>query len=205
MRVRDTKKYKEIVEAINDCFFETGQSPSIREIAAAVKLPLATLRRYLVWMSEEGIIDYDEKKYRSVATATTRKAKRSGIKHIPIVGSIACGTPVLAEENIDGYVAMSTEFLGRGQYYFLRASGKSMIEAGIDNGDLVLVKQQESARNGDIVVALTGDEENTLKRYYRDDAKRLIRLSPENSAMEDIYVKECRIQGVAVKVLKDLK
>ena len=204
MRSRDKSKYDKIVEAINDLYFESGQVPNTREIGEAVKMPRGSLMRYLGWMRDEGVIDYEDGQYRGISTEAIKKAK-GGHKPIPIVGSIACGTPTLAEENIDSYITISTEFIGQGDYYFLKASGNSMIEAGINDGDLVLVRQQQEANNGQIVVILTEDGENTLKRYYRDDNIQMIRLRPENSAMEEILVKECRIQGVAIKVIKDLK
>lgn len=203
MRTRDTEKYNEIIETINDLFFENGQVPSTREIGEAIGMPNGTLMRYLNWMREEGMIDFDDGKARSIMTDVIRKSKVKS-KPIPIVGSIACGTPALAEENIDSYISLSTEFLGRGQCFFLRASGESMINAGIDDGDLVLIKQQQSAWDGQIVVALTEDGETTLKRFYRDDKLKKIRLRPENDSMEDILVESCQIQGVAIKVIKDL-
>ncbi|MCL2861064.1 MAG: transcriptional repressor LexA [Firmicutes bacterium] len=203
MRIRNKEKYNEIIEAINDLFFDSGQIPSIREIGDAVRMPIGSLMRYLGWLREDGLIEYDDGKYRGITTDIIRKAK-CGHKPIPIVGTIACGTPALAEENIDSYISISTEFLGRGQYFFLRASGESMIEAGIDDGDLVLIKQQEHAWDGQIVVALTEDGETTLKRFYRDDKLKMIRLRPENSEMEDVLVRECQIQGIAIKVIKDL-
>ena len=204
MRVRNKDKYGEIVAAINDLFLESGQAPSVREIGEAVRMPIGSLMRYLGWMREEGLVDYEDGKYRGISTEETRKAKVRA-KPIPIVGSIACGTPTLSEVNIESYISLSTEFLGRGDHYFVKASGESMIDIGINPGDLVLVKQQEEAYNGQIVVILTEDGENTLKRYYRDDKLKMIRLRPENSAMEDILVKECRIQGVAIMVIKDLR
>ncbi|MCL2369697.1 MAG: transcriptional repressor LexA [Firmicutes bacterium] len=204
MRTINREKFEEIEGAINEWFFDTGQAPSARELAEAVEMSASNVVRYLELMGKEGIIEYDGGKSRGAVTTAIKKAK-CGSKCIPIVGSIACGTPVLAEENIDSYITISTELLGRGNYYFLRASGESMIEAGIDDGDLVLVKQQEEADDGQIIVALTEDGENTLKRYYRDDKRQMICLHPENSTMEDIYVKECRIQGVALKVIKDLR
>ena len=203
MRVVDREKYSEIVEVINDYFFENGRSPSVRDIADAAKMTIPRAARYLEWMGEEEIIEYDKGTPRSATTETIRKAK-CGHKPIPIVGTIACGTPALAEVNIESYMTVSTELLGRGEYYFLKASGDSMIGAGIDDGDLVLIKYQEEAWGGQIVVACTEDGETTLKRYYKDDTLRLIRLSPENKAMEDVLVKECRIQGIALKVIKNL-
>ena len=122
----------------------------------------------------------------------------------PILGKVSCGVPKFAEENIEEYVRLPVALFGRGQFFILRANGDSMIEADINDGDLVLIRQQNYADEGQIVVALM-DDEATLKRYYPEPEKQLIRLHPENSRMDDIYVSDCIIQGVAVKVLKDLE
>ena len=204
MRVRDKNKYKEITEFVDDYFLENARPPNLREIAEAVKMPTSTVRRYLVWMAEEGIVDYDGGQSRGVSTDTVKKA-RGGARSVPVVGSIACGTPALAEENIESYITVSTELTGRGEFYFLKASGDSMIKAGIDSGDLVLIKKQEEAYNGDIAVALVDGQETTLKRYYKDDGLRMIRLVAENDTVPDILTRDCRVQGIAIKVIKDLR
>lgn len=115
---------------------------------------------------------------------------------------ISCGLPNIAEEHIEEYVSLPESMFGSGEFYILRARGESMIEAGIDPGDLVVIRKQETAENGQIAVALV-DEEATLKRFYVEDNR--VRLHPENSEMEDFYVDHCIIQGVAVKVIKDLR
>lgn len=122
----------------------------------------------------------------------------------PILGKVSCGVPKFAEENIEEYVRLPVALFGRGQFFILRANGDSMIEADINDGDLVLIRQQNYADEGQIVVALM-DDEATLKRYYPEPEKQRIRLHPENSQMDDILVSDCIIQGVAVKVLKDLE
>ena len=124
-------------------------------------------------------------------------------RQIPVLGEIACGDPILAEENIEEYVSLPTAIFGKGDFFILRASGQSMIEAGIDDGDLVVVKKQVEANDGDIVVALV-DNQNTLKRYFRDDENKKIILHPENKKMKDIIVDECCIQGVACHIIKEL-
>ena len=122
---------------------------------------------------------------------------------VPVLGEIACGIPKFAEENIEEYVRLPVALFGHGSFFILRAYGDSMIEAGIEDGDLVLIRQQNTAEEGQIVVALI-DDEATLKRFYPEPEKRRIRLHPENAHMNDIFVEKCEIQGVAVKVLKDL-
>ena len=137
----------------------------------------------------------------------TMEMKRTPKKFavMPIVGSIACGSPILAEENIESYLSISPEFLGPGEFFILRAKGESMINAGINDGDLVIIKKQSTADEGQIVVALTEEGECTLKRYYLDRRRRKIRLHPENDEMEDMCFDKIQIQGVAVKIIQDIK
>lgn len=126
------------------------------------------------------------------------------VRTVPKVGYVPCGPLTEEIECIEGYLKLPVSFVGDAKSVFLlTANGNSMIGAGIDDKDLVLVKQQETAENGEIVVALIGNEV-TLKRYYNEPDKRRICLHPENPTMEDIYVKDCVIQGVAIKVIKDL-
>ena len=120
-----------------------------------------------------------------------------------VLGNIACGLPNVAEENIEEYVSLPESLFGRGEFYILRARGESMIEAGIEDGDLVVIRKQSDANDGDIIVALV-EEEATLKRLYRDEENGRIILHPENKDMSDIVVDNCIIQGIAVKVIKDL-
>lgn len=115
---------------------------------------------------------------------------------------ILCGLPNIAEENIEEYASLPESMFGRGEFYILRARGESMIEAGIETGDLLVIRKQEHAENGQITVVLI-DDEAALKRFYMDDNR--VRLHPENSEMEDIYVDNCIIQGIAVKVIKDIQ
>lgn len=123
------------------------------------------------------------------------------IVRVPKVGRIACGQPITAIENIEEFVDLSEALIGTGEFFILQAYGYSMIDAGIEQGDLVIVRQQNSADSGDIIVALLEDEA-TLKTYYPEPENNRIRLHPENSAMQDIWVDSCNIQGVAVKVIK---
>ena len=120
-----------------------------------------------------------------------------------ILGAVSCGVPTLEEEYAEEYVSLPVSMFGNGTFFLLRANGESMIDAGISPGDLVLVRKQSEAMDGDIVVALVGNE-NTLKRYFVDKENQKIRLHPENKTMKDIIVSDCEIQGVAVKVIKDL-
>ena len=202
MRSKKNPEYlKRLEEFIGEYIDKNNSSPTLTEIAAGVGLPLSTVGRYISYMREQGIIDYDG--HRSIKTRQAKKMNNESVK-VPVLGNVSCGVPKLAIENIEEYIRLPVALFGRGDFFILRANGDSMIEAGIDDGDLVLVREQNYADPGQIVVALM-DDEATLKRFYPEPEKRRIRLHPENSALEDIYVKECIIQGVAVKVLKDLE
>ena len=177
-----------------------GASPSVREIADEVGVNYSTVSRYLKQMKEEGIIEYDG--HRNIKTREG-KINWGDTMKVAVLGSVACGVPKFAEENIEEYVRLPISLFGSGDFYILRATGDSMINVGIDDGDLVLIRQQSYADAGQIVVALIEDEA-TLKRYYPEPDKKRVRLHPENDDMSDIYVRDCLIQGVALKVIKNL-
>ena len=195
MRSKDKTLMAAIEKFVSDYTDSNGISPTMQEVAEGVGSSKATVQRYIAQLCEDGILDYSG--YR---TMTSTKMKAAAIR-VPVLGTIACGIPKFAEENIEEYVRLPVALFGKGNFFILRAYGDSMIEAGIDNGDLVLIRQQNE---GQIVVALMEDEA-TLKRFYPEPKKHRIRLHPENSHMDDIYVDNCEIQGVAVKVLKDLE
>lgn len=198
MRSKDKTLMAAIEKFVSDYTDSNGISPTMQEVADGVGSSKATVQRYIAQLCEDGILDYSG--YR---TMTSTKTKAAAIR-VPVLGTIACGIPKFAEENIEEYVRLPVALFGKGNFFILRAYGDSMIEAGIDNGDLVLIRQQNYADEGQIVVALMEDEA-TLKRFYPEPKKHRIRLHPENSHMDDIYVDNCEIQGVAVKVLKDLE
>lgn len=198
MRSKDKTLMAAIEKFVSDYTDSNGISPTMQEVADGVGSSKATVQRYIAQLCEDGILDYSG--YR---TMTSTKTKAAAIR-VPVLGTIACGIPKFAEENIEEYVRLPVALFGKGNFFILRAYGDSMIEAGIDNGDLVLIRQQNYADEGQIVVALMEDEA-TLKRFYPEPKKHRIRLHPENSRMDDIYVDNCEIQGVAVKALKDLE
>lgn len=200
MRHKNEEYFALLENFINEYTIENGRSPSNRDMASGTGLSTATVSRYLQYMREQGMLDYDGQRN----IRTLRQQKMSGtMVEVPILGTIACGIPNLAEENIEEYVQLPVSVFGKGNFYLLHANGESMLDAGIEDGDLVLVSKQNYADEGQIVVALI-DDEATLKRYYPEPQKHRVRLHPENKTMEDIYVENCIIQGVAVKVLKDL-
>ncbi len=199
MRTKDEDLMQRIKDYIEEQCNFNGRVPPIREIATEFRIGKSSVQRYLDYMAEEGIISRGEYGYESIEQSRTERTVT-----VAKLGYVPCGPLTEEFECIDGYVKLPASFVGNAQKCFLlTASGNSMIGAGINDGDLVLVKQQEWANQGDIVVALV-ENEVTLKRYYNDPENRRIILRPENKRMKDIYVKECLIQGVAIKVIKDL-
>ena len=192
---------KEIKEYAEQYYLENGVSPTVREIAAEVGVGKSTVQRYLERLRDSGDIEYSGS--RSIRTEVTQKYDSQNVS-VGLVGSISCGTLNFAEQNITDYYSLPSSMLGSGEFFMLRASGDSMINAGIDDGDLVIIKRQPTANEGDIVVALYGDE-TTLKRFYTDRVNRRFILHPENERLSDIIIEgDLIIQGIAVKVIKDL-
>lgn len=198
MRTKDPELMKQILEYIEDYYIDHNASPSTTRIAEQMGISRGTAHKYLVEMDERGRLSYQG---RNITTARTEKMHTSTFR-AAVVGDISCGLPNIAEEHIEEYVSLPESMFGSGEFYILRAHGESMIEAGIDPGDLVVIRRQETAENGQIAVVLV-DEEATLKRFYVEDNR--VRLHPENSEMEDFYVDHCIIQGVVVKVIKDIQ
>lgn len=200
MRSKDEVLMENILKAVDDFFDKFDRTPSIRELGEICGTSHITVSRYLRNMHDRDMLQYIDGE---VVTEKMTKLKPESVT-VPILGSISCGIPLTEEENIESYVRLPTELVGHGDFFFLKANGDSMIDAGIDDGDFVLIRKMTEAKDGDIVVALV-DNENTLKRLYHDDKRRKIVLHPDNKDYEDIVVDSCQIQGVAVKVLKDLQ
>lgn len=203
MNPRNEQKKIEIYDYINEFIKEYGVSPSIPEIADGVHCAGSTVHKYLVRLEEEGYIE----KYGRNQIVTRENS--NSIERIPVVGAIACGKPKLAIEDIQTYIPINKDILGQGEFIALIADGDSMIDAGIDDGDLVFIRKQPTAVDGQVVTAIIQDEYSegstaTLKRLYRDGRNHKFRLHPENEYMDDIFVDELNIVGVAIKVLKDI-
>ncbi|MBO5091163.1 MAG: repressor LexA [Clostridia bacterium] len=188
-----------IRRCVEDYFDDYTRSPSVREIANMTGISKSTVQRYIEIMERVGIITRTDDGIETPYISKTEKNMVSVAK----LGRIPCGPLDEKEEYIEGYVKLPESFVGKGKFFILTASGDSMIEAGIDDGDMIIIKQQETARKGDIVVALAGGQ-STLKRYMPDPSIKKIRLHPENSSMQDIIVDNCQVQGVAIKVIKSL-
>ncbi len=198
MKHRNMANMDRIVSFVNDWYREHHTSPSGRKIAAGTGIPLTTVQRMLKTMTENGLIDYDGQ------TIVTELSNKGSDETAPvgIIGSIPCGNLALEEEAVEEIVQLPVSLFGKGNLFLLHASGDSMTGAGIDDGDLVLIRKQEQARNGDIVVAFIEGEGNTLKRYKRYG--NTIFLHPENPKYRDIPLTDCKIQGVAISVIKQL-
>ena len=174
-----------------------GYPPSVREICAAVGLKsTSTVHAHLNHLEEQGLIRRDPTKPRALeVTDGTQGRGRS----VPLVGRITAGQPILAVENIEDYLVLPQSMLGRDDLFCLRVQGESMIEAGILDGDIVVLRQQDAAENGEIVAALVEDEA-TLKRIFYE--KGHVRLQPENHAMEPIIVPDAQVLGKLVALVR---
>lgn len=200
MRTKDKELIDRIKMYIENQYEQSGRTPSIRDIAGALEIGKSSVQRYLEYMVEQGILAKGNYGYESIEQSRTERTVS-----VAKLGYIPCGPLSEEYECIDGYVRLPASFVGNAKKCFLlTASGNSMIDVGINDGDMVLVRQQEEANYNDIVVALV-ENEVTLKRYRPDRDRGVIILHPENKRMKDIVVDECKIQGVAIKVIKDLE
>ena len=204
MVFKTAEKSKIIIDYVNEYYDKYYRSPSLRDIEAAVGIPRATVGLYLNNLKAEGVIDYDGKR-ETIITDYIKSVAQKTTEKLNIVGKIACGNPVTEEETRIGTIDFPIALLGSGDYFVLQAYGDSMINAGIEENDLVIVRRQSSADYGKIVVAIDENNENTLKRFMYDKKKERPYLHPENDKYDDIYQNEIKIQGVAVKVIKNLE
>lgn len=196
---KSRERMKEICDFIAEYQFQYTRTPTLDVIAKAVGTVKSNIHKYLAEMQSIGMIRKCGREIEIVSSVQSSPK----LNRVPILGNISCGLPDFTEENFEEYIPLPVALFGEGDFFLLRAKGYSMIDAGIDPGDLVVVRKQNTAREGDIIVALVGNE-TTLKRYYMDKKRKCIRLHPENEEMEDILVNECIIQGVAEHVIKAL-
>lgn len=182
-----------------------GYAPSVREIGEAVGLKsTSTVHGHLQRLEKKGLLHRDAMKPRAMGlsfSATEEENAISNVCAIPVVGRVAAGIPILAEENVEEMLALPTDLIGEGQHFILQVRGESMIQAGILNGDYIVVRSQPEASNGEIIVAMV-DDEATVKRFYKEDGH--FRLQPENDAMAPIIVNEVTILGRVVSLLRKL-
>ena len=198
MKHRSAEAMNRLVPFVDSFYRENRRSPSLREISAGTGVPRMTVQRMLETLSESGIIDYDGR------TVVTEEARKTNGETVPvgIIGNIPCGALSLEEEAVEEIVSLPVSLFGKGALFLLHARGDSMVGAGIDDGDLVLIRKQEEAQSGDIVAAFIEGEGNTLKRLMRDGQKTF--LHPENPKYKDIPLQDGKIQGVAISVIKRL-
>ena len=197
-----TARQQEVVDFIRDFCNENGCPPTIRECSAHFSISPRAVQCHFEALQKKGVLSQHDKRSRSIrilVDSNNSTTKEKGIK-IPILGTVAAGKPLLSEENYDGYVTLSEPFVrSDGTYFALRVRGSSMIEAGILDGDLAVVKQANTAENGQIVVAVL-DEAITLKRFFQESCR--IRLQPENSAYKPIYCQDINIVGILAGIIR---
>lgn len=202
-----TTRQKSVYEFIESYILQKGYGPTVREIAEAVHLSSpSTVHVHLKTLEEKGYIVRDPLKSRSIALPGKLEQEEafgstgsSNTLSLPLVGNVAAGEPILAEHNVETTLQLPTEIVGDSASFILAVHGESMIEAGINDGDYVVVKEQQVARNGEIIVALI-DDGATVKRFFKE--KDHIRLQPENSTMDPIITRDCAIVGKVVAVLR---
>ncbi|MEE1314056.1 MAG: transcriptional repressor LexA [Lachnospiraceae bacterium] len=196
-----SEKQSEILEYIKSQILEKGYPPAVREICKAVHLKsTSSVHSHLETLEKNGYIRRDPTKPRAIEIIDDNfNLTRREVSHIPIVGKVAAGQPLLAQEHIESYFTIPTEFMPNSETFMLTVQGDSMVNAGIFNGDYVLVESCNTALNGEIVVALV-DDGATVKTFYKEDG--YYRLQPENDYMEPIIVSEALILGKVIGVFR---
>ncbi|WP_026701147.1 transcriptional repressor LexA [Salibacterium aidingense] len=202
-----SKRQQQILDYIKDEVKLKGYPPSVREIGESVGLASSsTVHGHLSRLENKGYIRRDPTKPRAIEVLELEEENvsisESQAVYVPVLGKVTAGEPITAVENIDEYIPLPDRMVTDEKVFVLTIEGDSMIEAGIYNGDLVIVKQQQTADNGDIIVAMTDELEATVKRFYKED--NYIRLQPENAAMEPIILDNCTILGKVTGVFRTL-
>ncbi len=190
-----------ILDYIKNQIKNTGYPPSVREIGQAVGLKSSsTVHSHLLQLEEKGLLKRDPAKTRAIIPIEPESSDLiTESLNLPVVGSVAAGSPILAEENIEEYLPVPVNFVGSGSHFILKVKGESMIEAGIMDGDYLIVRQQSSASNGEIIVAIVEDEA-TVKRFYKKEG--YIELRPENSSMQPMVFNDVQIAGKVSGLLR---
>jgi repressor LexA len=195
-----TDRQRQILQFIRQRVRERGYPPSVREIGEAVGLSSSsTVHGHLARLEARGYIRRDPTKPRAIEVLDNPPTPDRWVRYVPVLGRIAAGAPILAVEDAAETFPLPYQWVGDQDVFLLQVRGESMVDAGIWPGDHVIVRRQETAENGDIVVALLG-EEATVKRFYRE--KDRVRLQPENPSMEPIYTRDVRILGKVVGLIR---
>src|SRR6266508_2761551 len=205
-----TGRQQEIWKFLTDYVDEHGYPPTVREIGEAVVLASpSTVHAHLANLERAGMLRRDPTKPRAIELRREPKAApvpAADVHRLPLVGEVAAGGPLLAEDNVEEYLAVPEPLSKGGEEFLLRVKGDSMINAGILDGDIAVVERAQDARDGDIVVALAGEDESaeeaTLKRLFREDGR--VRLQPENDALEPIYAQHVQLIGKVIGVFRQL-
>jgi len=205
---RISNRQQAILEFIKREVREKGYPPSVREIGEAVGLASSsTVHGHLDRLEKKGLIRRDPTKPRAIEVLDDEDEEQLpfplAITRVPVVGKVTAGVPITATENIEEYFPLPAHFTGDHEVFMLTVKGDSMIEAGIHDGDYVIVRQQQTAQNGDIVVAMTEDDEATVKTFYKE--RDHIRLQPENSTMEPIRLKHVTILGKVIGLFRSIR
>ena len=197
-------KQAQILEYIKDQIMEKGYPPAVREICEAVHLKsTSSVHSHLATLEKRGYIRREPTKPRAIEICDDNfQMLRTETASLPVVGRVAAGEPILAEQNIESYFPVPAEYVPRGESFVLKVHGTSMINAGIMDGDYIFVNSCRNAENGEIIVALI-DDSATVKRFYKEDGH--IRLQPENDEMEPIIVEDCQILGKVFGVYRVMK
>lgn len=198
---RISNKQKEILEYLKSQIINKGYPPAVREICEAVKLKsTSSVHSHLETLEKNGYIRRDPSKPRAIEIIDDEfNLTRRELVNVPLIGTITAGQPILAVENIESYFPIPSEYMPNEDTFMLKVKGDSMINAGIYNGDKILVQKQSHAKNGDYVVALMG-EEVTVKTFYKENG--YYRLQPENETMEPIIVSDLNIQGKVIGLFR---
>ena len=197
-----TRRQIEILNFVRDYSQENLCPPTIRECSSHFGITPRAVQCHFSALQKKGYLSQSEKRSRSVRVLMDESGyeRASAVIRIPILGTVAAGKPLLCEENLDGYLNVSEPFVGKDDTYFaLKVRGNSMIDAGIFDGDIAVIRQQHTANNGEIVVAVL-DEAITLKRFFKESCR--IRLQPENPAFKPIYCQNVQIAGVLASLIR---
>ena len=198
-----TSRQREILQFINDYIENNSFPPTVRETAAHFSVSIKAIQDHFTALSKKGYLFKDEKRSRSLKVlGNVNKKTREGYK-IPVLGSVAAGKPIFCEENYEDTIYLSEPFIKPGNSYFaLHVRGTSMINAGINDGDLAIIKQQSTANDGDIIVAII-DDSVTLKRFYKESTR--IRLQAENPEFNPIYSQDVKVLGKLSHIIREYK
>lgn len=196
-------KQQEILAVIQSSIKQRGYPPSVREIGEAVGLKSpSTVHAHLNKLEQTGAIRRESDKNRAIDVVGASNMRNTSMVSVPLIGRVTAGQPILAVENIEETYPLPSDLVGHENVFMLRVEGESMIQAGIFDGDYIIVRDQDSANNGDIIVALVDEEEATVKRFYHEKSR--IRLQPENDSMKPIYSTNVSVLGKVVGVYRKM-